>query len=410
MTKRLFSLAALRYQATDSAGKPRLASPPAASLTIILLLCTVLIAAMFAASQTYPKKSKTYGFVHVDEHRISVESTGVIEFLQVKQGDSITEGQVIGRVGSTRSEYLRQDLISEDLVNTLSNQKQLLIDEYKINKQALGTAISQSRSSLSNITSLQNLQRGRIERTKRVTDRTRPLWQKGFVSDLQWSGLEDQLLVLQQQKIDLEQRRATQQTDINELVNKLSMLNGGFQLALSAQHEKALLLESSLQDRKGNLQETLYAPLSGVVNNLFKHKGDRVLAAETILTISTGQKPLHARILISSEMSGQIVSGQQVHMRMHAFPHTTFGTLKGEILSISPYPVSAIDLPHQLHQPGKFYIGLVSLPRLSTNPESFKLKPGMTFSADVILGERNLYALIFEPLLDAAQISGMLSE
>jgi hypothetical protein len=34
----------------------------------------------------------------------------------------------------------------------------------------------------------------------------------------------------------------------------------------------------------------------------------------------------------------------------------------------------------------------------------------MTFSADVILGERNLYALMFEPLLAATKISGLLAE
>ena len=410
MTTRLFSLAALRYQATNPAGKPRLAVPPAASMPIILLLCTLSIGVAFVATQTYPRKSQAFGFVHLDEHRISAESTGIVEFLLVNPGDSITQGQIIGSIGSTRSEALSQDFISEDLINAMSKQKKLLIDEYQIDKQVLTEALSQSKASLLNIALLQNLQRDRIERTKRVNDRTRPLWQQGSISDLQWSGIEDRLHSLLQQDIELDQRRARQQTAITELAHKALILEAGFKLALSAQHEKALLFESNLKDRRSNLQETLHAPLTGVINNVFKQKGDRIVASDTIATISTRRKPLHARILISSEMSGQIVSGQRVHMRFHAFPHTTFGTLEGEILSISTNPVSAIDLPHQLHHPGRFYIGLVNLPLPASRPESIKLKPGMTFSADVILGERNLYTLMFEPLLAATKISGLLAE
>ena len=206
MTTRLFSLAALRYQATNPAGKPRLASPPAASMTIILLLCTLSIGVAFVATQTYPRKSQTFGFVHLDEHRISAESTGIVEFLLVNPGDSITQGQIIGSIGSTRSEALSQDFISEDLINTMSKQKKLLIDEYQIDKQVLTEALSQSEASLLNIALLQNLQRDRIERTKRVNDRTRPLWQQGSISDLQWSGIEDQLHSLLQQDIELDQR------------------------------------------------------------------------------------------------------------------------------------------------------------------------------------------------------------
>ena len=221
----------------------------------------------------------------------------------------------------------------------MSKQKKLLIDEYQIDKQVLTEALSQSEASLLNIALLQNLQRDRIERTKRVNDRTRPLWQQGSISDLQWSGIEDQLHSLLQQDIELDQRRARQQTAITELAHKALILEAGFKLALSAQHEKALLFESNLKDRRSNLQETLYAPLTGVINNVFKQKGDRIVASDTIATISTRRKPLHA-----------------------------------------------------------------------SRPESIKLKPGMTFSADVILGERNLYALMFEPLLAATKISGLLAE
>jgi len=108
--------------------------------------------------------------------------------------------------------------------------------------------------------------------------------------------------------------------DINDAATHLASLNAEFEKAKQFGSQK--LLRSPVE---GTIQALGITTVGGVVSN-----------SQTLATIVPKGTPLIVEVGLSNEDIGFVKVGQQVDLKLNAFPFQKYGTLPGIITSISP--------------------------------------------------------------------------
>jgi len=151
---------------------------------------------------------------------------------------------------------------------------------------------------------------------------------------------------------------------------------------------------------------TLTAPVDGTVLDMAQRAVGSILhEAEPLFTIVPSDSELVADIEISSAEVGSVKAGDEVLLKMDAFPFTRHGMVKGELLYISEEASSSNSLTGQTTPDftgaGTTHRGRVRLidTHLDNMPAGAHLLPGMTLQAEVKVGTRSILAYFLSPML-----------
>ena len=161
------------------------------------------------------------------------------------------------------------------------------------------------------------------------------------------------------------------------------------------------------QLQKANLRQSkviLTAPSDAVVLEIAKlSPGSVVREAEAFFTLVPITETLEAEVQIDSQDVGYIATGSKVDVKIDAYPFQKHGTLSGslKVLSRDSFQRDANAAS------GAFYGGRVSLAKshLDDMPAGSVLLPGMTLSAEIVVGKRSVLSYILWPLTKAAKES-----
>jgi HlyD family secretion protein len=145
------------------------------------------------------------------------------------------------------------------------------------------------------------------------------------------------------------------------------------------------------------------APADGVVLDVAKRStGSIVSAAEQLFSIVPANQPLVADIEISSADIGYIKAGDQVVVKVQAFPYQRHGWLKGRLLYISEesYPTQGKAGEDGQAPAGAVHHGRVVLEstELHNLPTGAQVIPGMTVTAEIKAGNRSVLSYFLYPL------------
>jgi len=149
----------------------------------------------------------------------------------------------------------------------------------------------------------------------------------------------------------------------------------------------------------------------GVVLDVAKRSvGSIVRDAEPLVTINPSDAPLVADIVINSSDVGHIHAGDDVVLKVDAFPYQLHGALKGRLLYVSEESTLMNEAGGEAQggaagHSGSSGAGAVHRGRveiigneLQNLPEGSHLIPGMTVSAEIKVGSRNVLAFFLNPL------------
>ena len=183
-------------------------------------------------------------------------------------------------------------------------------------------------------------------------------------------------------------------------VHQIEQLKQEFQRTILTDLAEALD-EGSLQEqeltkvRRRNVMQRLVAPVDGVVQQLAVHTlGGVVQPAEPILVIVPAQRTLIVEALVLNKDIGFIAVGDEVAVKLEAFPFTKYGTIPGRLenLSLDAIRDENLGLVYQAH---------VSLERETIRVErrEVPLSPGMVATVEIKTGTRRLIEFFLSPLL-----------
>ncbi len=168
-----------------------------------------------------------------------------------------------------------------------------------------------------------------------------------------------------------------------------------------AQSEEALREDELTKAQQRSRQQRLTAPVDGTVQELAVHTiGGVVEPVKTIMVIvPNGKLEVEAKVL--NKDTGFVRRGQEVAIKLQAFPFTRYGTVPGRIEAISPDSVEDRRL-------GPIYKARISLARdsISSGEVVAPLVPGMALVADIRIGRRSILSYLLSPLDEARRQAG----
>lgn len=175
---------------------------------------------------------------------------------------------------------------------------------------------------------------------------------------------------------------------------------------LRARKEAAGIVESLVKAERMSELSVLTAPVDGIVLDVAKRSvGSVMQSAETLVTLVPIDAPLIAEVAISSSDVGNIAVGNEVALKIDAFPYQRHGLIKGRLQTIAEDSISggatASGSGLSSGGPGLYHRSRVELTQttLRAMPQGARLIPGMSLTADIKAGRRKAIAYFLYPIL-----------
>ncbi|MDN7452297.1 HlyD family type I secretion periplasmic adaptor subunit [Burkholderia cenocepacia] len=369
-------------------------------------LILYVIAALLVAAVTWAK------FAHVEEitqgeatvisrsreQVIQSLEGGILEEMNVREGDVVKKGQVLLKIDPTRAQTsyreayskaiglkgtlarLRAEAFSQPLVfppevRAVPDVVQLETTAYRARKHALDESVAALERSYA-------LQQKEIALAE-------PLAAKGLMSDVELLRMRRTANDLRSQIVE---RRNRYQADANSELTKLEL-------------ELTQTTESLVGRRDVLSRTTIVAPVYGTVKNVRVNTiGGVIQPGEHILEIV----PLEDQLLVEGKIKPSDVAflrpGQPAMVKITAYDFGIYGGLKGKVEYISPDTLKD-DAKAAAGREATFYRVQVLTDRsyLEAGGKHLPIMPGMLANVEIRTGQKTILDFILKPIFKARE-------
>lgn len=216
-----------------------------------------------------------------------------------------------------------------------------------------------------------------------------------------------QWLEVEEERIEQVKERDIQKKTTASLNAALANINQRINI-LKAEFENQLLTElADTENRITALQQEvikseqrvqyqiLTAPVKGRVHQLGIHTiGGVVTPAQVLMRIVPEEGAIEVEAWVQNKDIGFIHEGQEAEIKVETFPFTKYGTIDGEISTLSNDATPDKNL-------GLVYATKVKLAKttMQINEKTINLTPGMAVTIEMKMGKRRLIEFLMSPLL-----------
>jgi membrane fusion protein len=257
------------------------------------------------------------------------------------------------------------------------------------------------------------LAKRRVELAQKTSVRFEQMSAQGFVSDIQAQGKQEELIDLQSRLENTLRNGSALAREQNLAQADLAHLQRQLAIDLLQIDRSLASLDQETAEIQSRKTSSVLAPQAGQVSTVHLSLGAMAQNGQTIASMvplaSPSAHTLVAALFAPTRTAGFIQPGQEVWLRLAAYPYQKFGLARGRVLKVSGTPIAPQDLPHgqgtalmastQSNEPlYRIHVELASQHVMAFG-EARPLRPGMTLEADVIHDLRGIWEWIFEPLL-----------
>ncbi len=323
---------------------------------------------------------------------IQAYDDGVIEKIDVKEGQFVHRGEMLVSLQKERAEAAYEDAKAK--VAALQATLARLKAEVFGGKPEFPKSVHDYPEFISNQTQL-------FQRRQQVLN--------DEISALNESlDLANQELALNMPLLETGDIGATEiirlKAKVSELKGKISNIrNKYFQDSQTDMTKAEEELSTKLQefaDKKITLERTdIYAPIDSIVKNiLITTKGARVRPGDVIMELV----PFGDQLIVEAKLEPADISfikkGQKAAVKLDAYDYTIYGIFDGEVIYISPDA-----LKEKTSDGEKSYftvrIKLDNTELISKTGKKIEVTPGMTTNVDIITGNRTVFEYIAKPII-----------
>ncbi len=218
---------------------------------------------------------------------------------------------------------------------------------------------------------------------------------------------ESEWLQMEAQRIEIEQDLKTTQQQLKEAQAAI-MVSTEQRVQTLSEYRRSLLerltqvvttIDSLTQEFKKATQvdtlQRIIAPVAGRVQQLSVHTiGGVVTPAEPLMILVPEDYKLEVEASLLNKDIGFVYEGQQVEIKLEAFPFTKYGIIDGTLRHVSSDAV-------QTEQGDLFYLARVDMAEshIVVNGKKVRLTPGMRATVEVKIRKRRLIEFFLSPLL-----------
>ncbi len=392
-----------RHDITMDHGK----NPWLAFMSVGLLALMLIAFFAWAAYSELEEVTRGQGRVIPSSREQVIQSLdpGILTELKVREGDTVTKGQLLLRIDDTRASAMFRELEAKT-VSLASSAARLRAEAYggkpefpedvdrfpEVKKREERAFRTRTRALE---TSLAGLKRGvrLLDKEIKITD---PMVKRGLVSEVE-------LLRLRRQR--------------NELAVKISDRRDKFRSDAAADLIK---FESELSQSRESLiaradafkRKEIYSPMKGTVKAIrINTIGGVVSAGQEIMTIVPTEDSLIIEAFVRPADVAFLHAGQDAVVKVSAYDYAIYGGLDGKVENISPdtlrderggnTPVADV-----ADEANSYYRVLVRTKENAlTTPDGRELPiiPGMTASVEMLTGRKTVLQYLVKPLNRAGE-------
>lgn len=351
-----------------------------------------LVAPDLGIARVYPPGAVEVRAIHVAEGQQVAAGTPLVTVAVTQGRDAGGEGVAgqIREIDRQDGELARQSVLAAELgtaeTGGLGQQRAGIAAEIASLQRQRGLAAGQAELAESGSARAARLLREQAGTKRQVEDaRAAALSRRAEVEAL------DQQIITQREAL----RRIG--TDIAQ--RRLGSARSGAELAAQ---------RADLAGRRAALARLdrldLTAPVAGEISGLNAEIGQRVSPDSSLLTLIPSGSRMEVWLYVTSRAAGRVRVGQEVRLLFDAFPYQKFGSGRGNVVAISATPTDPVLVDPGLKITDPVYRVRVRVDRVA-GPRATaglgQLRPGMTLNADLVLEQRKLWEVFFDPILRA---------
>ena len=382
-------------------GQVCIVTPPTTTATLLIAALSLILLGAATYFVEVPQRTRAIGVLMPAGGLLKViaTDTGRVTELAVKEGMTVTEGQLLLRITSDRNAP-DSSAVSKSQIRSLEAELGL-IDRAHVRERemkssraaALEKQVALTQVRLRKAAAEVDLQSRHVRILEQRFERMNVLVVQGSLAKDKLAQERSGILRAKANSVGLErdmlrvrQESEQQEMERNEILKEMEL----GQLYHDMERERLFRQIGRAQIESG---QVVLAPATGVVARLSARLGSTSRLGQTLLTLYKSDSRLEAWLYVPSDKAGQLRAGQAVQLRLDAYPHEMFGTISAVVSQVSPIALLASDLAVPLPIKGPVFEVRASITDDSIDAlgSSWPLSPGTSFQADVIRQRFRLY-------------------
>jgi len=227
-------------------------------------------------------------------------------------------------------------------------------------------------------------------------------------------GAKRQLLEARERRQEIERELQLASNREQEIVKEIAAQKADQQAFRTEWRQRLLEEQAELSKERGNLIAQLEkadkrkslieltAPADGIVLEIPQRSlGSVVPAAEVMFTLVPLMSPLQAELKIAARDVGFVKPGDPVKIKLDAFPFQKYGTLQGQVTTVSEDAFTKDTGDIQTAKMGSYYLARVKLAslKLERRQDEVLIRPGSSISGEIQIGKRTVMSYFVYPLV-----------
>jgi adhesin transport system membrane fusion protein len=265
-------------------------------------------------------------------------------------------------------------------------------------QSALQQSVAQRSAELREAQSRMQSLAAELQLAKQQSTLMEGLHKKGVASQMEWldaQGRSERLNTQYRDVVNSLPRLLSAQAETQARMNEAtSRFRAEARTELNAVSAEIARMQAAVGADSDRLRRTdVRAPTTGFVNRLyFNTLGGVIKPGEAVLEITPSEGPLAVEARVRPDDRAALRTGLPTRVLIGAYDYTVYGALDGEVTE-----VSADTLPDEQGQ--RYYRVLVQTRAATGALANETILPGMTASADVVVGQRSVLSYLLSPLL-----------
>lgn len=359
---------------------------------ILLLLCGAVIWACLSKVDvvvTAPGTLNPKG----DVVTVQAKNIGTVSRINFAEGDYVEKGQPIIELNSKGID------IEIDKLN--SNKKHLqtqidlyndVLDDKDITKYSLSDYSEDEQSFVGAI----------ISSEKTYSSALNSMYLEKESAKLNLEQAKTKLK--QYEELDLDDQVKSQKLSIKQCENQISQIEVNISKLINSHKSEILQNVSSLETQLADVsvqisqydtqqsEQEIISPINGYINQLsVKNNGDFVSQAQVVATIVPESESSEMNCYVQNTDIADVNVGDDVEIKLNAYPYSKYGTVKGTIEYISRGAIISEDM-------GSVY--LIKINVLNEN-DGIQLIPGLAGIVEIKTGTRSIMSYFLEPITES---------
>lgn len=403
-TESLFRSEAIKRKKDNPFGEVFIIPPTQIRILSYFILSMIMITVFFLLVGDYPKKQNVTGviFPYGGIQKIFSPFKGTLKSIKVAEGDNVLQGQILGTIVTSHNLPENETVIEElkKQFDAIKVKKEIIINDAEVKREMLKNNIIQIKNEIQENSILFKILEKRSGIAKEQLTDYDKLLKKNLTSKDKHLAAEDSVLY---KKSEYHQLKIKNSTLVRELNNE-KYDNEKIQIEMNRQlqdlEEKRSSIIQKLFEIKNQRSFLIKARSNGVITYIQSSINETVDPERPVIIILPSSSKLEAKLYIPTRSAGFVRKGQKILIKYNAFPYEKYGVYKGIVKSIGKIALfeNEYDTIQSTKEPVFKTIAELETCSIKVHNGYIRLKPGMSFNAEIILDHRSLLELILEPL------------